>query len=462
MRNSAAEYAAKLILVFDATLLGAWWYFIPQLNRPLDALALLVIGLGVVTALLSKCEWVRGLSVTFIVVAALLFGLEMAQKRFNILRYLDAAATVPATGSPAKSAPNPYAWDHRDAESYLAVRKRAIADGVEPEAFTERFAGDIFAGMDKSKLVIIQRDQGGWTRRIESLKPVVFQDKVLGGELTPGNLIRYRGFYRDLGQTFLDARTTINPFGFRETRGRPGADKTFVFLGCSITYGFFLGDDQTIPHYFSEAGGFANRVLNLAYNGYGPQHALRDLELNHHMGRAGVDPKTVKGVVYTLIDDHARRAMQPDPSDSPRYALDRDGVLRPEPPLDAASHYGRLLMVLEKSRLYQQFRERLLYNFHKRDIPHKWGLTLAILARMDSICRERYGVGLTVVYWDSDPGVMQMLRESGIRFFPVSDALGTDWEIWQIKYQLIDGHPSAYANQKIGRFVYDSLRSGNE
>jgi hypothetical protein len=314
----------------------------------------------------------------------------------------------------------------------------------------EHFPGDIFAGSDKSRLWI-ERSRGGMSETVvEAEREPYLDGPPLGFELAPSNTIRHSRHDRKSGRILYDGVCTTNEHGFRTTRGNDAAEATFIFLGCSVTFGYGLSDDQTMPHRFSESLLFGQRVLNLAVSNYGPHHALRELETNRHAGRAGVNPEKVKAVFYGLIDDHARRAVHPSTPSTPRYVLE-SGVLRNAGNFMDSPLWGRLSLMMARSRVYPALRDK----FAAGESEYKWELTYAILSEMDSICRVRYGVGLTVVYWDENPEVMKRMEEAGIHTIDVNAAFDGEasWRAWPVKYCLFDGHPSAYANMRLGRYL---------
>lgn len=440
-----------LALSLDFAALAVWFYYIPRMNRPLDALAILAAILGVVTAWAAGPGILRNLCLVVISAAVAVFGLEMAQKRFDILGYADKDRADDTVGMTGK-----YAWSPRVASTYVAARDMARVDGFAPEALAERFAGDVFSGLDKGKLVTATREIGGTKQIFEGLKPMTSVKPPLGFELTPDNVTRYRVYTEDESRLVVDCVVRSNALGFRETRCAHDAEDAYIFLGCSFTFGQYLNDNQTLPHYFSSARRYKDRVVNLAMNNYGPHHALRDLELDYHLGDAGMRPGRVRAVFYGLIDDHARRAFVPDPPESPRYIL-ADGKPVLAEPREKSPVVGRLESAVEKSRVFQGLRERLYYRTRAGDAPQKWRLTHAILAEIDRLCRERYGVGLIVVYWGEDPLVKEAIEKNGIRLVSAFDAFEPDWRNAAIKYLSFDGHPSAFANSVLARYLNEKV-----
>lgn len=447
-----------LALLFDVVALAVFFYCIPEMRRPFEFLALMFFFLGLITVLAAKPGAIRNLSLTVAMVGVTVFGLEMVEKIWEVTElfhtaeepYMPAVAPAPATSTA------PYVWHGRSTVEYLSVRERALRDGMDPEALREAFVGDIFAGRDPKTLWVKEARAGGKIVTWQGLKNRYIYGAPFGYELTPNNVVRYSCRDEASGRMVMDTRATINKSGFRYTRGEVDAESVFVFIGCSMTFGFGLSDDETLPHYFSVNTGFRHRVLNLGVSGYGPHQSLRDLELDLHMGRDGVDPKRVKAVVFSLLDDHARRAENPTHPGEPRYVLE-GGKLVFAGAIPDSFFRSRMAVLLDRGRIYPKLRSAWQNSRNSPNGEYKWQLTLALLQRMDGICREQYGSGLIVVHWDDDPKVREQLAAAGIAVIRVDDVFEAGWRHQFIKYAIYDGHPSAYANRQLGRRLAEML-----
>ncbi len=440
------------ILVLDVLALGVFYYFIPYIHRPFEVL------MGGVTVLAALTVWAarRGaLQTAMIVVASFSFAffvLEMGQKQFNILN----AFTVAWNDIPLGEGGD-YAWIKNNPVSYFAARDKARRDGMEPDVVDDRFVGDFFAGVDPAKLwSFYKKDMGSGRHQHEiGLKGFYLSGPPFGYELAPDNSIRSYGLELDSGRTIYDARATIDRYGLRETRGNPDSDEAYLFLGCSFTYGSNISDDETLPHFFSGAMGFEKRVINLGVPGYGPNQALRELELEYHLGNMVVG--TVKGVYFLLIDDHPRRVVTPAPDTAPYYALENGRAVFKG---GFFEHQGRLGRMMERSRIYPILRERLGFRTGSDELPWQWRTAIAVLAEMDRICRDRYGVPCNVIYWGSNPRVMKGIREKGLPLLPVRDAFGEDWEKEAIKFYIFDAHPSRHGNRLLAQYLHAATVRG--
>ena len=427
-------------LVFDAAALGILYYQIPNLRRPLEIVFIVLAVLCALTAFAAGPRRPRNALVIGTSVFATLFFLELGQKFFDLTELFQ--RRPPAAG-PADN------WSWKNAEEYLEVKRRAIAEGLLPPE--DDFAGDIFTGQDN--LLI----NAGSVLVTESLKPSQVTGPPLGTEYVPGNRIRFYARHRPTGAMLFDSAITINEYGFRETRGNPDSDETYIFLGCSITFGYGLSDHQTMPHYFSGAAGFEKRVINLALSGYGVHQALRELELDHHASRAGLDPGQVKGVFFGFFDGHIFRMENPRYTASPYYVLRNGrpvyaGTYMEHTAISGSSRFN-ILMTRARTPF---LRERLSWTRDRQKLEELWEITLAMLGEMNRLCLEKYGVPLTVVYWDNHQPALDKFAEWGMPVIKVKEAFAARGDYLAVKYMLHDAHPSAYANEVLGRYVYDN------
>jgi len=436
------------VVLFDAVALSVFYYHIPTIRRPLEVLLAILTVLCVITAVAAGPRRLRNALVVGTSVFATLFFLELGQK------YINLSELLPRSPKAAAGQTDPWSWKNNPniAAEYLEVKRRAIAEGILPPE--DDFAGDIFAGTDKSELVIATTITSTNIELIaEGIKPYNLNVPPLGSGPTPSNRVRTYARYHPTGTMLFDGAVSINEHSFRETRGNPDSDETYIFLGCSVTFGYGLSDHQTMPYYFSKAMNFEKQVMNFAFSGYGVHQALRDLETDYHASQAGLDSRKVKGVFFGLIDGHILRMDDTRYTKSPYYIL-RNG--RPVYAGSYAEHTGlsvlsRLNILLERSRSYQSFRGRLGWI---RDQKF-WEITLAMLGEMNRLCMEKYGVPLTVIYWDNHQPALDKLAEQGMPVVKVKEGFADQGDYKAIKYMLFDFHPSAYANEVLGRYVYE-------
>lgn len=447
-KDGSAKKTALRLIVFlvDIGALLWFWRSLPAFRRPLDILLVLAIALGVLTALVAG-RTIKNAMLVVVTAAFCLLALEMSQKYFDIL-------SLGTKHSVVYGSSGPYAWTSDEPASYLDARQRAIEAGDLDPAMPGRHAGDIFARLDvKPAHHGVERSE---TRvaYTDALKAPYLESTPNGYCLAPDNLIRHYLRLSDTGDVLFDGAYTINGHGFRQTPGAAGGDGVVMFLGCSQTFGFGLRDDETSAYAYAEAGGFAGTTLNISMTNSGPHQALRELETKYHSGKAGVPPDAVRGVVYTLIDDHPNRVVRTTSPNAPHYRLENgEAVYR-----GTFREFGdndKPGILYNRSRVWPALVERLQRRTGADS--HRWRLTHAILRRMDEICRRDYGVGLTVVYWDESAPVLAELEANAIRTLPLSDAWGPNWRDYAIRYLLHDGHANAHGNRLIGKMVREAL-----
>ncbi len=451
--HSISRHRLICALLFDALSLGVFYYYIPHIRRPFEVMLGLVAGLAILTALAARKGLFREAAIVVALIALPLCALELCQKYFDILGVGQVKQSTFPVGE------GDYAWNAFDPATHIAAKARALRDGIPPEALEIHKAGDIFAGMDQDRLwKMYKRDTDrGRVQDETGLKKPYVGGPPLGYEMTPDNTFRYYETEIAGGEVISDAKVTVDSYGLRETRGNPESGEVYAFFGCSFMFGTNINDDETLPHFFSEAMGFEKRVVNLGVAGYGPHQALRELEIDYHLGKMGIGKGRVKGVYYLLIDDHPRRVVTPPQDDAPYYLLEGD---RARYKGGYREYLGRFGMMMERSRIYPILRQRLYFKMEPSEFSWQWATAVAVLAEMDRLSRERYGVPLGIIYWGSSPTVMEKIRGRGLALVPVADAFEGDWPAMAIKYNIFDSHPSRYANRLLARHLHALVEKG--
>lgn len=360
----SAKWLVLLVLVINILALGIFYQRIPTLRRPLDIMLPMVIVLGVLDAIVFTNRFVRYFCIVLASTSIAYLALEMSQKYFDFLGSFTSRSIEASDEIYGK-----YFWKPSDANSYFIAYNQAVEDGVvQPENGGPSFE-EFFDGVDTSALITKSKAERHWRRVIQSTVPLYIHSDPLGYELNPGCLAR-EFIDDDYGNIILDAKYTINKYGFRHTRSNENADETYLFIGCSFTFGDMLSDNETLPYYFSEALVFTKAVINLGVMGWGPNQSLRDVEAECHLSK--YSHKKVKHVFFTLNDDLARRMVPPYLSDTaPYYVLDKSGNAEF---LGRYGDYhappGRIAIIFNQSRIYPIMRERLLYGTPKGELPH--------------------------------------------------------------------------------------------
>lgn len=269
-------------------------------------------------------------------------------------------------------------------------------------------------------------------------------DPNLGYAVYPRTQVNARRGSRDT--IIYDVTYTISEKGRRSTRGDPRGE-TWVFMGCSRTFGEGVNDHETLPSFYSAELGHSANVVNAGLHGYGSHQMLRILET----GRLGDLPRPVKHVVYQGLWEHVRRSAGRAVWDlrGPRYEIDGDSVVYSGP------HHGarfiRATNMLRRSAAADFFLQRLYFNFDTSDADIE--LYARIVERAARLSREKLGAEFTVLFWDEDnePArrVLARLARSGIPVVRVSTLLPREeWNALEIP---LDPHPQPQAYRRIAR-----------
>jgi hypothetical protein len=264
------------------------------------------------------------------------------------------------------------------------------------------------------------------------------------------------------GITIYSADYTIDSNLLRETRSVE-TGPTIVFFGDSFTFGFGLNDAETLPQVFADLLGRKQRVLNLAFGGYGPQQFLAELQTGRFDGVIGAQPRLF---IFMTAARHAERAAcKAYWLWGPRYALENGQVA-----LKGACYEGLSLWVrewLEHMASYRLFVEPYLPKATHEDIE----LYIRILLAAVNLGKEKYGVTTLIPYIRvpyigddslngtgfSNDEVIQRLRDGGAMVVDVSlakeEAAGAKLKIEG------DGHPTPLANRLRASIIKDYIEN---
>ena len=267
-------------------------------------------------------------------------------------------------------------------------------------------------------------------------------DHELGYVLNPGARVSATRKWAD--STLFHVTYTITRDGVRLTRGNAQGD-TWLFMGCSFTFGEGVEDDETLPARFSEQLGWEANVVNLAASGYGPHQMLRMLET----GRLGGATAPVKHVIYQAIPHHVVRAAGRTSFDvaGPSYKISGDSI-RFAGPFDSSARV-RALEILRKSDLGRILDRRY------RAVPASDAeieLYARIVEKAAALSREKLGAPFSVLFWDDDRDtapkrVIDRLVSAGIPVIRATSFL-TRRELDSLQIPF-DKHPNPEADRRL-------------
>lgn len=295
------------------------------------------------------------------------------------------------------------------------------------------------------------RRRDGGDRRLETSHDVVAPDPVLGWA-PYGPTVRHARLVVG-GREVYDVDYTFDTDGRRVTppeRAQPVVGTVLAF-GGSFTFGEGVGDTQTMPWRVAELAGRRWRVVNLGFQGWGPQQMLAELD-------AGLLRDVTVGdrveAIYQCGFFHVERAAGRVrwARGTPRYVLDTDGVRRdgwyPDDIEGPFPWPGVLDRWLAWRRLAGPVRP-----------PGRTAVEL--FARIVATARDRvlaYGpdARFQVLYWDDEPPwldgpVVDALRRAGVDVTLVSEILPVRDAVMRL--DPADAHPSAAAHDRVARWI---------
>ena len=221
-----------------------------------------------------------------------------------------------------------------------------------------------------------------------------------------------------------------------------------VFFGDSNTFGEGVNDAETLPQAFADLLDRKERVLNLAFTGYGPQQFLRELETGLFDPLIGARPRLF---IFMTAAWHAERtackaSWTPH---APLYALENGQIA-----FKGACNEGPSMVLrewLENTASYRVMVEPIRHKLSHDDVD----LYIRILLAGVSLAKEKYGVATLIPYIASpgylmgtgfsDDEIVRRLREGGAIVIDASlaeeEAKGA---LIRIKG---DGHPTPFANR---------------
>lgn len=127
------------------------------------------------------------------------------------------------------------------------------------------------------------------------------------------------------GAAIFNVDYTIDANLLRQTKSCE-TGPAIVFFGCSFTFGYGVNDDETLPQFFADALDRKQRVLNLGFPAYGPQHFLRELESGRFDEVIGPQPKLF---IFLTAAWHAERTACKHrfSAYAPHYAIENGRVV---------------------------------------------------------------------------------------------------------------------------------------
>lgn len=253
-------------------------------------------------------------------------------------------------------------------------------------------------------------------------------------------------------------------FGRRKTPvdNRQSRTRFAIFFGCSFTIGEGVADNETLPARFAH---YASEYMpyNYGFFGYGPQQMLLRLQT----GQLAREIEETGGIgVYTLIDDHIRRA-----TGSMRVF---EGWARKFPYFDYVG--GRLMYCgcfdtgrPIRSRIYDCLAEEGVFDYYQLDWPlgireRDLRLTADIIASSSNLFKKTFpGSEFCVIFYPRTPWQYQeelekLLEKQGVNCLDYHD-LFENVPIELVEYP--DTHPRASAYERVARRLAKDVETGS-
>ncbi|WP_374306450.1 SGNH/GDSL hydrolase family protein [Methylocella sp.] len=257
------------------------------------------------------------------------------------------------------------------------------------------------------------------------------------------------------GEEIYTADYTIDENLLRRTVSQP-TGPAIVFFGDSYTFGDGIGDDQTLPQRFADLLGRKQRVVNLAFTGYGPQQFLRAMETSRDDALIGPDPRLF---IFLTAPWHAERTGCKAywTARSPHYAIGADGSLA----FAGECFEGAKLHIYEWLQDSALFR-RLVDPYRRRVSHDDVELYVRVLEAAIAEARSKYGVPTLIPYLRvpreylaetgfTDEAIMDRLRAAGA--IVVDASLREDEAAGKLISIKGDGHPTPYANVRRAEMI---------
>jgi hypothetical protein len=260
------------------------------------------------------------------------------------------------------------------------------------------------------------------------------------------------------GGLIYSADYTIDQNLLRRTQScESGA--AIVFFGCSFTFGDGVDDGETMPQIFADLLDRKQRVVNLGYEGYGPQQFLRVMETGLFDAVIGPRPDLF---VYLTAPWHAERTSCKAPFvlDAPRYALEKGRIAFKGACAEGAGLWLRRW--LEESALYRVAIEPFQHKLSHEDVE----LYIRIVTAAVQLAGQKYGVSALIPYirggedylkgtgFDDD-AIMRRFRDGG------ADVVDASLTREQAEGAVIaikgDNHPTPLANRLRAQLVKDNM-----
>ncbi len=249
------------------------------------------------------------------------------------------------------------------------------------------------------------------------------------------------------GDVIYDVYYIIDNSLLRRTQSSPDG-AAVAFFGDSWTFGHGVNDADALPQVFADLNQRRFPVLNLGFEGYGPEHFLRAMETSVHDLLLGPHPQLF---VFTTFPFQAERtSCKPVYSlRSPHYSRDQSGTPRFQGPCSEGWRHWALAMWMNTAT-YRRYFEAAEHAVNKNDME----LYIATTLRAVRVAEEKHHVPTLIIY-DRVPeeylkasgmtndDIMSRFRNAGVEVLDMNISnVAAPGAMLTIPH---DGHPTAIA-----------------
>ena len=222
---------------------------------------------------------------------------------------------------------------------------------------------------------------------------------------------------------------------------------TYVFLGCSFTFGDGLNDNETLPYYFSKLYNFEKNIINCAVSGKSTNTVFSVLNNEMFLPLIKNEKSKIKHFFYFVMRDHiARNFRITNPSDIEIYKNQKwyiPTIIGKIKYIFARSYIFRKVLVPVIDECFKQYYEDYM---------------IKSLKEINRIVEEKYNSKLAVIIWEKEwyrEYFIKKLKETKLDLIFLPEYFVFEEEGYRIKN---DGHPTAKANKEVAEILYNHIK----
>ncbi|MES1225823.1 MAG: hypothetical protein ABUT20_60655 [Bacteroidota bacterium] len=287
------------------------------------------------------------------------------------------------------------------------------------------------------------------------------------------NAIEYFGGGDTIYNTFYTILPDTNFSGpaypFRKGyKGSTAANAETVFLGCSVTFGECLSDEQTLPYQYGLLNG--TPTVNRGCNGFGIHQVYKLFKYKY----ANQDNHN-RVFVYSFLEDHLLRAngMYDWNMAGPYYVIQGDSLVDRGPSFLVKDVKG--LKLAKYTSFFGAFTfikdniEKIAYEKAVKELTDNDLAAPYMMLRQMAQIIQKTGGKFVILNWDNgydkknpeivsqrkvNENIVKEVQNTGALILPVSKAIDFNNKDFFVPN---DGHPSALADKTIANYLYQNI-----